>query len=450
MEWLIRKISTMDLGLYWGIGGIVFFFFILFVLKSMIKVSTPNFLLVVTGRKKKREGKKFGFSVERGRTTKLPYLQTISYMDLGIYPINVRVEGVNSANGITLGADATACVCIDDDDENMIYTSVERLMGKQRQEVKEQIQQTLVGNFRGALNKATPLQAIGMEESYEADLDEFIEQYDKGERAQFRKELLDDINSDLSSFGVKVVSVSFQKIWDTSNYIANLAQKNIAEKRQQVEIEEARLKAIAEQAESDAKRTIGIAKSEAEEKIIAAREKLETYRKESVGLIEKAKLEADNAIEETFNIGQSKIEEQHIELQKIQNRAKTLKAQAFNKQAEILASGEEQAIKITEEVYNKILQQKVDLLLNSGEESKAVLFIQQQIQELFEAYKEYTQNVNVDNFVIMNEQGGFNEAVNRGPAAFVDFLKQFENALGIKIKDFVSSKIKNSENWKGE
>ncbi len=438
MEWLVSLFKSSNLGLYWGIGGIIFFFFLLLFLKSMIKVGYPNFLLVVTGKKKRRENKKFGFSVERGRTIRIPYLQTMSSMDLGIYPINVRVEGVNSANGITLGADATACVCIDDDDENMFYTAVERLMGKARVEIKEQLQQTLVGNFRGALNKATPLQAIGMEESYDSEIDELPEGILQGERAQFRQELLDDINSDLSSFGAKVVSVSFQKIWDTSNYIANLAQKNIAEKRQQVEIEEARLIALAEQSESDAEKRVSIARSLAEEKIIAAREKLETYRKESIAAIEKAKLEADQSIQEEYNKGQTLLEEQNVELQKLLNRSKILKAEALNSSAEIIALGEKSVVSILEEVKNKILEQKVELLSSGGNAGKSVLFIQQQISELFESFKEYSQNMDVDTFVVMNEKGGFNEVVNRGPAAFVNFLKEFEKATGITISDFIS------------
>ena len=134
----------------------------------------------------------------------------------------------------------------------MLYSAVERLMGKDREQVQQQIQQTLVGNFRGALNKATPLQAIGMEESWREEGEDDAEgnappptNGQRGERAQFRNELFADINSDLSSFGMRVVSVSLQKIWDTSTYIANLAQKTLAQKRQQVEIEEARLRARA-------------------------------------------------------------------------------------------------------------------------------------------------------------------------------------------------------------
>ncbi len=238
----------MDLlGLFQGTGGIiegviavVCFFILIGLLKTFIRVAPPDKLLVVTGRKRKENGKTFGFSVERGQSTVVPYFQSAQYLDLRVLPINVRVEGVNSANGITVGADATACVCIDDDNTAMLYSAVERLMGKDTEQLTEQVRQTLIGNFRGALNKATPLEAIGMQESNSED-DEEVTVSTDGERAQFRNALLEDINSDIASFGMKVVSVSLQKIWDTSNYIGNLAQKTLAEKRQDVEIEEAKL-----------------------------------------------------------------------------------------------------------------------------------------------------------------------------------------------------------------
>ncbi|MFP4550702.1 MAG: SPFH domain-containing protein, partial [Spirochaetales bacterium] len=193
-------------GLAGGVLGILVFVLLVSALKSIIKVNLPDKLLVVTGREKTQGGKTFGFSVERGRTIKVPYFQSVQHLDLGVFPITVRVEGVNSANGITVGADATACVCIDDDDDGMLYSAVERLMGKDRAQIHDQIQQTLVGNFRGALNKATPLEAIGMADSYddEDSTSEAAQAIDHGERAQFRQELLRDINSDLSSFGMKV------------------------------------------------------------------------------------------------------------------------------------------------------------------------------------------------------------------------------------------------------
>jgi len=429
-------------GVIGGLVGIGVFITFVSVLRSVIKVTLPDHILVVTGRQKVHGGRTFGFSVERGRTVKIPYFQSVQDLDIGIYPINVRVEGVNSANGITVGADATACVCIDDDDEGMLYSAVERLMGKDREQIGAQIQQTLIGNFRGALNKATPLQAIGMAESYDDDSTEVdaSQAIDQGERAQFRAELLKDIDSDLSSFGMRVVSVSLQKIWDTSNYIANLAQKTLAEKRQQVEIEEARLRALADKAESDSGRRVTVSHNQADEKILTAKEKLEVYRREAQGQIEQARLEADHAIEEAQNRGESSVQEQQVELQKIQNRTGvTLKAEAERSAAEIIASGEQESVNVIESTRNDILRQKVDMLANTGRAGKTVLFVQQQLPHLFEAFKRYAAGLEVDSFVMMDEERGFNGAVNRGPAAFVDFLAQFSAAMGVDIRDFVGS-----------
>lgn len=451
-EWLGDLIESGG-GIIGGILGIVVFLFILGVLKSIIKVQLPDQILVVTGRKKVRGGKTFGFSVERGRTVKVPYFQSVQHLDLGVFPINVRVEGVNSANGITVGADATACVCIDDDDEGMLYSAVERLMGKDREQIGAQIQQTLIGNFRGALNKATPLEAIGMADTNddEETVAEAGVAIDRGERAQFRQELLSDIDSDLSSFGMKVVSVSLQKIWDTSNYIANLAQKTLAQKREEVEIEEARLRAQAEKAESDAERRIKLATSKADEAILGAREKLEVYRRESAASIEQGRLEADNGITEAKNRGERNVQVETVKLQQLRNQSEvTIRATAEERAAQILAEGEEESVGIIEKTRNDILRQKVDMIARAGDMGRMVLFVQQQLPHLFDAFKKHAEGIGVDSLVVMDEETGFNGAVNRGPAAFVNFLKQFEAALGVDVRNFVAPRASKTESPKKE
>ena len=421
-------------GAFFGILGVIAFFLFVGLLKSTIKVTNPDKILVITGRKTRREGKTFGFSVERGRSLVLPYFQSVGSLDLGVFPVNVRVEGVNSANGITVGADATACVCIDDDDPAMLYSAVERLMGKGSKQIYDQVRQTLVGNFRGALNKATPLQAIGMEDSGSDENDT-----DLGERAQFRADLLNDINSDLNSFGMKVVSVSLQKIWDTSNYIANLAQKTLAEKRQQVEIEEARLRAIANQSESDAQRRIEVSRSSADEAIIAARQELEVCRRETQGLIQEATLKADQTISEARNRGDSLIQNKMAELQTYRNSSNIiLEAEAREKASYILAEGESESTRIREQARNDILKAKAELINKFGQNAASIMFVEQKLPGLFEAYDRSASGGTVDNLVVMNDAEGFSGAVNRGPRAFTDLLKTFGEAFGIDIKNLAS------------
>jgi flotillin len=64
--------------------------------------------------------------------------------------------------------------------------------------------------------------------------------------------------------------------------------------------------------------------------------------------------------------------------------------------------------------------------------AKAVLFISQQLPNLYKAYQEYAGKIGVDNYVVLDEHDGFNKAVNRGPKAFADFIREFEGITGIR------------------
>ena len=91
-------------------------------------------------------------------------------------------------------------------------------------------------------------------------------------------------------------------------------------------------------------------------------------------------------------------------------------------------------------MFNDLLSQKVDILKEAGDAGRAVLFIQQQLPHLFDSFREHVKNIKVDSLVVMDDERGFNGAVNRGPAAFADFLHQLDSALGIDVKDLVSGK----------
>ncbi|MCY4372957.1 MAG: SPFH domain-containing protein [Spirochaetaceae bacterium] len=437
-----------------AIAAVAVFFVIIGGLKSLIKVCPPNQVMVVTGTKTQVGGKRYGFRLQRGGWTfVIPFFQSAEGLELSTIPIDVRVEGVNAANGITVGADATACVCVDHEDDVLLYSAVERLMGKTRGEIQEQIQQTMVGNFRGALNKTTPLQAIGMMDSVdeEARVGEGDARADAdnaaaaaaaddadGERAQFRAELLRDSNQDLATFGMRVVSVSLQKIWDTSNYIANLANKTLSRKRQEVEIEEARLKAQAERAESDAQRRETVAESTANEKIIAAEQELEVLRRTAEAEVEQTRLEAESAIQRAESEGERSVQEIAVDLRKLKNVSDvTLEADTKRQAAEILSDGQNQAVQIVESIQNHLLEQKA-MMVADADVGRIALFVQQQLPGLFAAYERYAGEQTIDNVVIMDNEGGMNGLLNRGPEAFVDFLHKFEEGFGISVKELLT------------
>lgn len=450
--------STLG-GMVGGIAAILVFLTILVLFQLLIRVCPSDHVLVVTGGTETVvDGRSYGFRIQKGGWTfVIPFLQSAQAIDLTILPINVRIEGVNSANGISVGADATACVCVDDLNETLLYSAVQQLLGKSRGQIQEQIKQTMIGNFRAALNKTTPLQAIGMAESAEgvddhgaaaaqgtgsqetkpgdsqAALDDA-----EGDRATFRRVLLDDCQEDLSAFGMEVVSVSLQRIWDSSNYIANLANKTLSYKRQEVEIEEARLRARAERAESDASRRMLVAENRANERILAAQQEVELYRRQCDAQVHRAKLEADSGVAEAQNQGQRQVEEIKVDLQKLKNQSEvTVAAEATRKTAEIRAQGEGEAVEIVRQAHNDLLQQKVDLLKSAGDTGKIAFFISQ-LPGLFKAYQEHAATQHVETLLVLNEEEGFTSAVNRGPAALVDFLNQLKEGFGVDIKQLLS------------
>ncbi len=446
-------------GLFAGLLALLMFVLTLAILRRFIRVCPSNQILVITGgRGATIGGRKYGFRLQKGGwTVVVPFLQQVHAVDLTIVPINVRIEGVNSANGIKVGADAYACVCVDDENDTLLYSAVQQLLGKSRAEISDQIQKTMIGNFRAALNKTTPLQAIGMVESAESEGD--IPLLDvtgkpimpatapesdraavakvEGERAMFRSVLLDDCQGDLSPFGIEVVSVSMQRIWDTSNYIANLANKTLSRKRREVEVEEARLHAAADRAESDAERRMQVAESQADERIVATRQEVEVFRREREAQVTRLRLEADSGIAEAQNEGQRAVEEQKVQLQELRNQSEvTLEAEARRMAAETLAGGDAEAENIVRQSNNDLLAQKVQLLKEHGDLGKLVLFLTQ-LPALFETYEQHAQNKKVDDLLVLSEEDGFNRAVNRGPAALVDFMHQLESAFGIDVRELI-------------
>ena len=82
------------------------------------------------------------------------------------------------------------------------------------------------------------------------------------------------------------------------------------------------------------------------------------------------------------------------------------------------------------------MQQKVDLLQRTGDKGKIALFITQ-LPALFQAYQAHAQKLSVNEYLVLNEEDGFNSAVNRGPAAMVDFMRRLEEGFGVSVKGSV-------------
>lgn len=416
------------------------------VLKSLVRVCAPSEVLVVTGAKTTLDDKTYGFRVQRsGWTFVIPYFQQARGLDISAIPIEVRVESVTSANGIGVNADGTACVCIDVDNRDLLYAAVERMMGKSQNEIQEQIQQTLVGNLRGALNKTTPLEAIGMPREQERAEEHELLAEEGGERAHFRHELLSDANQDLGAFGMRVVSVSLQKIWDNSNYIANLAARTLSRKRQEVEIEEARVRADADRTESDAERRQIVTTNTANETILKAQQELEVFRQQCDADIQQVQLETDSAIALSQNTAQQQIQTVMVELQRLKNQSNvTLEADAKRQAQEHLAEGQGQAVETIQGARNDLLRQKTEIASGAGKIGQTVLFVHQALPDFTADFLENAKGLGADKLIIM-DPNGFTGLVNRGPEAMVHFLHLLQEAYGVDVRSLIAAMQETSD-----
>ena len=413
-----------------AVFAVVCFVLLMVVIKSLVRVCPPDTVLVITGAKRRVGDKEYGFRLKNGGWTfVLPYFQKVEELDVGIIALSVTLDQVNSRNGITVGADATACVCVDVSDPTLLYAAAERMLGRSEEEVREMVRTTLVGNFRGALNKTTPLEAIGTVDPNAA-----------GDRVDFRKVLLEDSAHDLGTVGISVVSTSLQKMWDDASYVANLANRTLAGKRQEVEVREAALRRDAEQSESDADRRMGIAKSTADSQILREKRELGLFQEQCKAAIRRAALEADSAIAQARSAGGRRLQEANLELQQLKNQSNViLEAEAQQQASAIIAAGERQSVGIIKAAENTLLERKMQLIAEAGDLGRMVLFVQQQLPYLYQVYHENARAMTAaDCFVAMDEKRGFNALANRGPYAFVDFLKQFEDGLGIRVADLLA------------
>jgi hypothetical protein len=150
-------------------------------------------------------------------------------------------------------------------------------------------------------------------------------------------------------------------------------------------------------------------------------------------------LEADSEVAKANSEGELAVQQTTIELRQLKNISQiTMEAEAQRRVAETRAEGEAEAVRIFQALQNDLLAQKAQLIMQAGDTAKITIFIQQHLEKLFTAYKEQAKKLSVDNVVIMDEKRGLNGVVNRGPEAMVDFLRHFEEAFGINVRNLMT------------
>jgi flotillin len=187
--------------------------------RNYIKVP-PNKVAVFYGRRRRTaEGSTVGFRlVTGGAALKWPILESVSYLDLTIFPIDLDVRDVPNKDGVLVSVQAVANVKIRSDETSLI-AAAERFLGRSPEDIKQIAYKNLEGHLRSIMGRLT--------------VEEIVR-----DRSKFNQEVLTEAAADLAKIGLGVDVLTIQKVADPEGYIEALGKKRTAEVKRDAQIGE--------------------------------------------------------------------------------------------------------------------------------------------------------------------------------------------------------------------
>ena len=303
---------------------------IILVIKNILYVGQPNEVLIFSGRARKTGGRTLGYRIIKGgRAIRFPIIETVDRMDLTNMIIEVTVRNAYSKGGIPLTVQGVANVKIPGE-EPLIHNTLERFLGRGRQDIKRVARETLEGNLRGVLAILTPEQVNQDKEAFAAKLTEEAEH-------------------DLNKIGLVLDTLKIQNVSDEVGYLDAIGRMRSAQIRRDAQIAEAVAQAEAAEVKWSNHREGELAKIEAaivvarkdnDRRIADARTKREAVIAEERAQVQAAIAQATAEVEmEEARIEQTRLRLQADVLQPAEADRKRAEAKAKADAAHIIAQG---------------------------------------------------------------------------------------------------------------
>ena len=203
-----------------ALAVLVVFVVFMTAVRNYIKVP-PNKVAVFFGRKHRAaDGGQVGFRlVTGGASLRWPIFESVSYLDLNIFSIDLDVRDVPNKDGVLVSVQAVANVKIRSD-EVSLTAAAERFLGRSTDEIKQMAYKNLEGHLRSIVGRLT--------------VEEIVR-----DRAKFNQEVLTEAAADLAKIGLGVDVLTIQKVADAEGYIEALGKKRTAEVKRDAQIGEA-------------------------------------------------------------------------------------------------------------------------------------------------------------------------------------------------------------------
>jgi flotillin len=228
-----------------AITALVVVCFLIYTLKNLVFVATPNQVLILAGSMQRVGDKLVGYrAVRGGRAVRVPLLEAVYWMDLSNMPVEIQVKGAFSKGGIMVNVQGIAHIKLPGE-EPRLSNAVERFLGRSRQEVAQIARETLEGNVRGVLAQLTPQQV-------------------SKDKVAFANKLLEEAEHDMLKIGLVLDTLKIQNVTDDANYLNSIGRIQGAAVRRDASIAEAKARAAAAEQKASNEQAGKIAKIKAD------------------------------------------------------------------------------------------------------------------------------------------------------------------------------------------
>jgi flotillin len=409
------------------VGTLVVLAIFVGILKRLLFVCRPNEIVIFAGRRHTLpDGSVVGFILRGGRGIRVPLLETVSRMDMRLFPVEVGVKSAYSKGGIPLTVDAIANVKISNDPA-LVHNAVERFLGKRMQDIALVAQQTLEGVLREVLAQLTP------EEVNE-------------DRLKFAEKLVENAKDDFDKLGLELDVLKVQHVSDDQGYLANLGRSRVAHMiRDAQNAENQANQHIAEQ-EAAARRRAELAKKQAEATVLSKKNglrgemaRLEASAKAIENEAEVAALTARSSAEQELQGRRSEVEKLRLECDVVlPAEAKRIgeEARARGAAAPFVENG-----KATAEALRVVAAE-----WTAAKGDARDVYILQQLRSLAEAAVVRVSETHVGDINVIDSGDGdaYSAMIASFPAAVARVMRETGLAMGIDVTALVGGPNSNS------
>jgi len=384
-------------------------------IRNLYYICQPNEVLIFAGTTRwvpslrKRVGYRL---VKGGSSLRMPLFERVLRLDLTNLIIELKVVGAYSKGGIPLRVEGVANIKIAGE-EPIIHNAIERLLGKNREEIRRIAKETLEGNLRGVLASLTPQQV-------------------NQDKLAFVRSLQEEAEADLAKLGLVLDTLQIQSISDDVGYLDSLGRKQRAELLRDARIAEAQAQAQAAIQAAENSRLTQFAQIEAEMQIIQA----EAQRRIRDAVTRREALIA----EIQADVG-AKLVRTQADLAVQRERIQQVRQQL---QADVVAPAEAECAQATEQAQaaaaqiienGKALVAGMQELAASWQQGGAYarqIFLLQKLEPLLQSLAATVPQVHLQQVTVLD---------NAAPVTgLVTFLEQVQAATGVDLKQLLPQK----------